>query len=228
MSLLAAYLNSPAMAQHVLATGDGTTPDEVKFATDQLTYAALRWHQLFENANVDAKQINLQPLKHSDFMLYLEAATNLLKKPQHDGESFRESVNDLLRAASFKAFNLSPEQILDPVVGNDYHQRLVALLTMGACKFHDGNQPHQIAVTPYFRDPKQRDTQIAWHLQYLKNWGPEKTIQDLLHGDCYQGHVRVHDEKVDLTDAEIIDLPTAQSISQQIVRSQANALSMER
>ena len=228
MSLLTAYLNSPAMAQHVLATGDGTTPDEVKFATEQLTYAAIRWHQLFENANVDTKPIKMQPLKHSDFMLYMEAATNLLKKPNLTTDTFREAVNDLLRAASFKAFKLSPEQILDPKVSQDYHQRLVALLTMGACEFHDGKQPHQIAITPYFRDHEQRDTQIAWHLQYLKNWGPEKTIQDLLHGDCYQAYEHVHDEKIDLTDAEIIDLPTAQSISQQIVRSQANALSMER
>lgn len=351
MSILTAYLNSPAMAQHVLSTGDGTTPDEVKFATNQLTYAAIRWHQLFDNPAVDAKRLGMHPLKHSDFMLYMEAATNLLKKANLTEDHFRESVNDLLRAASFKAFGLSPEQALDPAVSGDYHQRLVALLTMGACEFHGcnayfadsirehglnphtklydaaeingisallqkagsnlglavrdqnkiytttdphhaikhaeispewfytlaagywqttpeyrdqyhdaardsvlqlphaeqltaaeqqqildffdkywakfaTNEPPKMVIVPYFRDREQLDTQIELNLAYLQKWGPEKTVNELLHGDCYQCYEHVYDEPIDLKDAAIIDLPTAESISQQIVRSQTNAQAM--
>lgn len=331
--------------------GDGTTPTEVRFATNQLTYAAIRWHQLYENPNVDTKRLKMRPLGHSDLMLYLENATNLLKKPHMDGEKFREHVNDLLRAASYQALGVDPTQLNDPAVSDDYHQRLVMLLTMGACEFHGFNayfadsirehgldpkvklyDPDEIAqmdallrkadarlglatrdhnkiytttnpdvadshakcspggftfsagnlavnlpylnrdyaaaranvlklpdadrltpddkqqiltffdkywqkfatdanpqmvMLPYFRDPELLNTQIDCNLQYLKMWGPEKTINDILHGDCYQCYEHVYDEKIDLRDAEMFALPTAQSISRQITRSLANAQAME-
>lgn len=228
MSFLSTYLDSPAMAQQVLATGDGTTPDEVKFATEQLTYAALRWHQLFENDWVDAQRINLQPLEHSDFLLYLEAAANVLKKPCLDAAKFREHVNDLVRAASFKAFGLSPEQILQPTVSQDYHQRLVTLLTMAACQFTfvpakvTAGQP-QLLITPYFREPQTLTKQITNQLRNLAKWGPEKTVQTLLHGAYYPLYPTTGTTAVDQRDAEIITLPTAHSISEQINRSLANA-----
>ncbi len=341
------------MAQDVYATGDGTTPEEVQFATNELTYAALRWHQLFENANVDARRINLQPLGHQDFALYIETATNLLKKPNMNPVRFTAHVNDLLRAASYKALGVDPTRITDPQVSDDYHQRLVTLLTMGACEYHGSNarfadsirahgldpqvkqydadeighidgllrkagsdlgwavrdqtrlsttpDPHhalrhanispewfylftggyfqnnpdhaarfhdtarahvlqqlphpenlsfaeqqqlltffdqywpkltthdhpQLVMVPYFRDPQLLNEQIDLNLQYLRQWGPEKTITDLFNGDCYCGYEHVHDEPIDLTDAEMVELPTAYTISRQIERSLANAAAME-
>lgn len=119
------YLQSPRMTQDLTQLMPQSIHKDLEHANQQMVYALLRWQQWFENPYVKKEEIKLCEPTLINFRNYCDEILELLK----DQDVSIAQINDVLINHAKKMLAHGP----------DFNDRLVKLITMGACEYHGFN-----------------------------------------------------------------------------------------
>ena len=123
------YLASTRMAQDLAKAMGTTKAPALEFMNKHLTCAIIRWQQWFENPYVDREVIKLKEPSSLDFANYRNTILRVLTKNLLTPNKLGTLVNQVLLDEA--------QNLVAP--GPDFQERMVTLLTMGACEFHGFN-----------------------------------------------------------------------------------------
>ncbi len=120
--------------------------NNIEYLNQEMVCAMLRWQQWFENPYVDHKAIKLRQPTKTDFDHYRQAVLQLLSQcEQHQGVMIPK-INELLIT--------NANNLIAP--GPDFNERLITLITMGACEYHGFNAAFTDSIKQHGLNPQAK------------------------------------------------------------------------